>query len=121
VIHYEGRKKPKGEQMIDDETETLMFRALEHGIFLDNQTEADDDDFLINLMIFINERKNCIAFYENDKKLSVESRYMEPLYTVDIEKSVLTFTPLANEGFLDAFLEIFEFIDHVIEQRACSI
>lgn len=103
---------------IDRQTEELMFRALEHGIYIGDQSKEEDDDFLIEMMEFINERKNYKAFYERDGELSVEDRfYMDSLYTINLDNNILTFTPLAKEGFFDAFLEVFKFIDHIVEQK----
>ena len=64
----------------------------------------------MKLATFINKRKRHNAVLESDNRLLVESRYMDSLFFVDVEKNIVNFVPLTDENFFDAFMEVLEFL-----------
>ena len=98
------------EVMTKEEIRFMIKRTLKYGVFLGQQTDVQDRRFLLKLAAFINKRKRHNAVVEDDNRILIESRYMDSLFYVDIEKNVLNFVPLTDENFFDAFLEVLEFI-----------
>ena len=98
------------EVMTKEEIRFMIKRTLKYGVFLGQQTDAQDRRFLLKLAAFINKRKRHNAVVEGDNRLLIESRYMDSLFYVDVEKNILNFVPLTDENFFDAFLEVLEYI-----------
>ena len=98
------------EVMTKEEIRFMIKRTLKYGVFLGQQTDAQDRRFLLKLAAFINKRKRHNAVVEGDNRLLIERRYMDSLFYVDVEKNILNFVPLTDENFFDAFLEVLEYI-----------
>ena len=98
--------------MTKEEISFMIKRTLKYGVFLGEQPPAQDRRFLLTLAAFINKRKRHNAVIENENRLLVESRYMDSLFYVDIEKNVLSFVPLTDENFFDAYMEVLEYLAH---------
>ena len=98
------------EVMTKEEIRFMIKRTLKYGVFLGPQTDAQDRRFLLKLAAFINKRKRHNAVVEGDNRLLIESRYMDSLFYVDVEKNILNFVPLTDENCFDAFLEVLEYI-----------
>ena len=96
------------EIMTKEEISFMIKRTLKYGVFLGEQTSVQDRRFLLGLAAFINKRKRHNAVVESETRLLVESRYMDSLFYVDVENNVLSFVPLTDENFFDAFLEVLE-------------
>ena len=100
------------EIMTKEEISFMIKRTLKYGVFLGEQAPAQDRRFLLTLAAFINKRKRHNAVIENENRLLVESRYMDSLFYVDIENNVLSFVPLTDENFFDAYMEVLEYLAH---------
>tara|TARA_A100001391_G_C5061222_1_gene276099 strand:+ start:1365 stop:1754 length:390 start_codon:yes stop_codon:yes gene_type:complete len=98
------------EIMTKEEISFMISRTLKYGVFLGEQTASQDRRFLLQLAAFINKRKRHNAVVEDESRLLVESRYMDSLFYVDIENNVLSFVPLTDENFFDAFTEVLEYL-----------
>jgi len=98
------------EIMTKDEISLMIRRTLKYGIFLGKQPVEEDRRYLLKLAAFINKRKRYNCVVDSETRLLVESRYMDSLFFVDVEKNILTFIPLTDEDFFDAFMEVLEFI-----------
>ena len=96
--------------MSKEQVSFMIKRTLKYGIFLGKQPEEEDRRFLMKLATFINKRKRHNAVLESDNRLLVESRYMDSLFFVDVEKNIVNFVPLTDENFFDAFMEVLEFL-----------
>jgi hypothetical protein len=96
--------------MSKEQVRFMIKRTLKYGIYLGEQPEEEDRRFLMKLATFINKRKRHNAVLESDNRLLVESRYMDSLFFVDVEKNIVNFVPLTDENFFDAFMEVLEFI-----------
>ena len=98
------------ELMTKEEIRFMIKRTLKYGVYLGEQTDVEDRRFLLKLASFINKRKRHNAVIEDDTRMLIESRYMDSLFYVDVEKNIMNFVPLTDENFFDAFLEVLEFI-----------
>lgn len=96
--------------MSKEQVRFMIKRTLKYGIYLGKQPEEEDRRFLMKLATFINKRKRHNAVLESDTRLLVESRYMDSLFFVDVEKNIVNFVPLTDENFFDAFMEVLEYI-----------
>lgn len=96
--------------MTKEEVRFMIKRTLKYGIFLGKQPPEEDRRFLLKLGAFINERKRYNAVTESETRLLIESRYMDSLFFIDVEKNTLTFIPLTDEDFFGAFMEVLEYI-----------
>jgi len=87
----------------------LIQRALTYGINLGDMSREEELEYMLNLSDFINKAGSFTSVYD-DTKLTIETKYMEPLVMVRVRKNTLEFLPLSDSSFFDSFMSILEFI-----------
>ena len=87
----------------------LIHRALTYGINLGDMSREEEQEYMLNLSDYINKGGTFVSAYD-DTKLTIETKYMEPLVMVRVRKGTLEFLPLSESSFFDSFMSVLEFI-----------
>jgi len=86
---------------------------LRYGIAMGTTDQEDDDNYLIDLSLFINESHSHNALHEPSKnRILIETVYFNPICYVEITRGTLSFIPITDEGFFPVMMKVLEYIAH---------
>jgi hypothetical protein len=86
---------------------------LRYGIAMGTTDQEDDDNYLIDLSLFINESHSHNALHEPSKnRILIETVYFNPICYVEITRGTLSFIPITDEGFFPVMMKVLEHIAH---------
>ena len=97
--------------MNQKEITSTMKSVLRHGIRLDTNDQEEDDNYLLDLSLFVNESLSYNALHEPQKnRILVETVYFNPISYIEISNGTLSFIPITDEGFFPVMMKVLEFI-----------
>jgi len=94
----------------------LMHRALTYGINLDKLSRTEAKAYLLDLSDFINKAGAFTSDFQGDK-IVIESKYMDPILMVRLNKGTLEFLPLSEGNFFDSFMTVLSFISNKSKEQ----
>ena len=93
------------------ELNNTMKSILRYGIKMDTKDQEEDDNYLIDLSLFINQSHSYNAIHEPQKnRILVETVYFNPISYIEISNGTLSFIPVTDEGFFPIMMKVLEFI-----------
>ena len=93
------------------ELNSAMKSILRYGIKMETQDQEEDDNYLIELSMFINQSHSYNALHEpNQNRILVETVYFNPISYIEISSGTLSFIPVTDEGFFPVMMKVLEFI-----------
>jgi len=93
------------------ELNSTMKSILRYGIKMDTKDQEEDDNYLIDLSLFINQSHSYNALHEPAKnRILVETVYFSPISYIEISRGTLSFIPVTDEGFFPVMMKVLEFI-----------
>jgi hypothetical protein len=93
------------------EINSTMKSILRYGIKMDTKDQEEDDNYLLDLSLFINQSNSYNAIHEPQKnRILVETVYFSPISYIEISTGTLSFIPVTDEGFFPVMMKVLEFI-----------
>jgi len=93
------------------ELNSTMKSILRYGIKMETRGQVEDDDYLLELSMFINQSHSYNALHEpNQDRILVETVYFNPISYIEISNGTLSFIPVTDEGFFPVMMKVLEFI-----------
>ena len=93
------------------EINNTMKSILRYGIKMETKDQEEDDNYLIDLSLFINQSHSYNAIHEPQKnRILVETVYFNPISYIEISNGTLSFIPVTDEGFFPIMMKVLEFI-----------
>ena len=93
------------------ELNSAMKSILRYGIKMDTKSQEEDDDYILELSMFINQSHSYNAIHEpNQNRILVETVYFNPISYIEISNGTLSFIPVTDEGFFPVMMKVLEFI-----------
>ena len=84
---------------------------LRYGIDMGGADQEQNDNYLIDLSLFINESHSHNALHEPSKnRILIETVYFNPICYVEITNGTLSFIPITDDGFFPVMMMVLEFI-----------
>ena len=91
--------------------ESDLYNSIKKGIDLTRYSQEQISNFMIELVLFINNEGNYNSYHYNNR-ITIETFFYDPLLEVYVEtnKKTLQFVPITDDGWLDPIFDILKFI-----------
>ena len=87
----------------------MVISILDNGIDMGTTSKLQELKLLVDMHRFINNRGK-LRSYIDEKKITIETLWFDPLVSVEIESGIMSIIPVTDDGFYDALSEIIYFI-----------
>ncbi len=94
-----------------EEVSELIHRALTYGIKMPKMTPEEIDDYLLSLSDYVN-KQNIFRGVYNEKGITIETKYLEPILMVRIRRGTLEFLPVSETSFFDSFMSVLDYVSY---------
>jgi len=84
-------------------------KAIKHGIYLGNLSDAEQKKYLLELFSYLVEKNNFCFLTDNNQTVIVSS-VDEEVAEIFVHAGTLKIIPQASDGYFQVFMDVLEFI-----------